>query len=557
MPYTGPFFDLHCHPSFKALLGTSDFQNARPLWDTIDVQLGRPLPLDWILELFLDVLDSQSSGDQLLDGNVRLVVLNLYALENAYANTQVIKLLDGLSEQLNNVYLDRVRQGTVSYAQLILESLRHLATSEAPIVHNGRQYRVIHDMQQYRPAAEPKTLFFLLAMEGGHGFYPAGPMPTAADDPAILAEVHQFKQPTQRLLYVTMTHHAQNHLANHAFAVPEMFSGNGLGTGGAGGFNPVGTALTDSGQAFVKTCLDTSNGAKRILIDVKHLSWGARQELYATWDNAVPLVASHVGVTGLTAADVRFVDWVKEFADDPRCLLVKYKPLDTVTYEARRNFQAKIPFNPWSINLFNEDILAILASKGLIGISLDKRVLGYGNPGNERFSKTDLTPAVKRVVPLTNPLVPAAPLPRSTPQDRLDEFIAERQPVGQLVPLPPSGSGRQPEFHTDITLEEPRYFCNNILHVAKVGLANGHTDVWDRMCLGSDFDGLISAIRFREISLGAGRTADRLPVLARTVERHLTELTRKSAAYQNIAIPAGFMAKLFHDNAVEFLKKHF
>ena len=39
---------------------------------------------------------------------------------------------------------------------------------------------------------------------------------------------------------------------------------------------------------------------------------------------------------------------------------------------------SKTVFNPWTINLFDEDILEIVESSGMIGIIMDERVLGYG-----------------------------------------------------------------------------------------------------------------------------------------------------------------------------------
>ena len=53
-------------------------------------------------------------------------------------------------------------------------------------------------------------------------------------------------------------------------------------------------------------------------------------------------------------------------------------------------------FNPWSINLYNEEIKEIIASGGLIGLNLDQRIQGADKVKGEYFSALEFEALMHR-----------------------------------------------------------------------------------------------------------------------------------------------------------------
>lgn len=106
-----PFADLHCHPSFKTSLQQFDITQANSPFTFVEIQTGI-IPID---ELLGDPLDSQSFMTQLLDGGVNLVVAALYALENAYAKSCLIGLLNQLSGDLDKKLVEDVHDEEIAY----------------------------------------------------------------------------------------------------------------------------------------------------------------------------------------------------------------------------------------------------------------------------------------------------------------------------------------------------------------------------------------------------------------------------------------------------------
>lgn len=110
----------------------------------------------------------------------------------------------------------------------------------------------------------------------------------------------------------------------------------------------------------------TRNGSKRILIDVRHLSPAARKlyyqtiitrynELPANRDHKIPIIATHVGFSGIDSLD--------ELASNAS------------EGKEKDQFRSK-GFLAWGYNLCDEDVIAIFNSRGLINIANDKRILG-------------------------------------------------------------------------------------------------------------------------------------------------------------------------------------
>lgn len=107
-------------------------------------------------------------------------------------------------------------------------------------------------------------------------------------------------------------------------------------------------------------------GAKRILIDVRHMSPAARKlyyhniiavfnEIPANRDHKIPIIATNVGFSGIDSLD----EMIRNAAEG----------------KEKDNFRSK-GFLAWGYNLSDEDVIAIFHSRGLINLANDTRLLG-------------------------------------------------------------------------------------------------------------------------------------------------------------------------------------
>lgn len=120
----------------------------------------------------------------------------------------------------------------------------------------------------------------------------------------------------------------------------------------------IGKDFSELGEKVIERLLDKSKG-RRILIDVNGMSLAARENYYKfvqerrTYKDTIPILALGVGISGQKKAD-------SEYSSTDE----KVKSQSTL-------------FNHRQANLCKEDIIAILKSKGLIGISLERdRLMG-------------------------------------------------------------------------------------------------------------------------------------------------------------------------------------
>lgn len=175
------------------------------------------------------------------------------------------------------------------------------------------------------------------------------------------------------VLSVNPTHLQQSNLCNHAF---------GIQLTKIEPFVPTGNGLLDDGKQVIQGLFD-----RRICVDLKHMSYKSRLELMneidaGNFQDPQPLLCTHAGFTGMP-----FAHW-------PGYMTLKRPASGALYIEIAKSMQThnepRRPgaptFNGSSINLFDEEIAWIVNNDGIIGISLDRRILGY-------IDKFDDTPA--------------------------------------------------------------------------------------------------------------------------------------------------------------------
>lgn len=169
-----------------------------------------------------------------------------------------------------------------------------------------------------------------------------------------------------RPFFITFAHHFNNTLCGHAQSLP-THSRLLLDQR----YNMDKGILKNATYGVLRELLglddkNESNGSKRILIDVKHMSAASRQDFYKNIirphnrkpENTlskIPVIASQVGYSGIDSLEELIKNARGGREDD--------------------NFQVH-GFKAWSINLCDEDVIEIHHSGGLIGITLDQQMLG-------------------------------------------------------------------------------------------------------------------------------------------------------------------------------------
>ena len=281
------------------------------------------------------------------------------------------------------------------------------------------------------------------------------------------------------LMYLTLTHLShidEQFLATHAYGMKMLNTWE---------VRPQGNGISEMGRAVVKMAYTlevdgTHEGLPAkvpapVMIDIKHMGLKSRLDLYAYRKQLQseglklpPILASHMGVTGYTIEEWKsnLIRGSARVEGSPRS--VAY----TVDRQRAGNWGAindKFTFNAWTINLMDEDIVEVLNSGGLIGISLDIRILGW----NDAITKDEVEEFM-------------------SPEDFRYFFPAEATRL-----MGPATEALATESWFAPTKEERHTlaFCFNLLHVISVGLVAGRSDVWDRVCVGSDFDGLIDPMK--------------------------------------------------------------
>jgi microsomal dipeptidase-like Zn-dependent dipeptidase len=357
-------------------------------------------------------------------------------------------------------------------------------------------------LNENTPVPDEGRTGIVMAIEGAHAFIKE--TGNAADNLLELrkaAKVQGFC-----LLYSTLTHltridepNSQKELATFSYGMKMIKDAV---------FHPRGKGISSEGIKFINSAYSVQNEMLPVLIDVKHASLFSRKEFYkfrkdnpglvkinGTHFKEIPIIASHCGVTGIS--------WDK-FADE---VLSAEKEGGAVALRIARPKAGNNPrmawFNPWSINLFDEDIQYIIKSGGLIGISIDQRILGFEPRLGKLLGKTETLFGEEYMSKEEFDMlgVDVDELP-----ERMAVHEAKEEQASELA-KELFGIGEQ-EFNKRL---HTWYFCYNLLHILKISFTHytgqglnaqdAMDKAWEHVCIGSDFDGLIDPVNsFRNIT---------------------------------------------------------
>ena len=454
-----PFFDFHIHPVLKSQFSekTATTEKFSP-WDKVRRQ-DIPFIIRWCSE-FQYILESQANLSQLVVNDCNLICAVLYIAEiGMIDNTLIRDAAKGkLKRYLQEPRIDSIIAGN-PYQLLMNDDLKTLLDAEQFGV-NDRKVKMIKKKADYNEA-DSNTIHVAFTLEGLHSLCSGLRNFSKA---TILANLDDLRSKLS-LISVNPTHIEQSPLCNHAFAMP-YFDGEI--------FKPTGNKISSDGVDIIRHCYQNN-----ILIDLKHMSLAARLYLYElrqfnAFGNNPPLVCTHAGFTGISKDKIH--DYITDYDNRPD----KYS---RIFYGKPRMYGGNVAppcFNPCSINLYDEDILAIMNSGGMIGLSLDKRILGYQN--YERNS------------------------PDNFPVE--DEYVSRKEEKLFLPTGPNAEVGNAIANDKCITWEEVKdggvvqpnagfqHLCHFMAHVLHLIVVTGPNaaQALKQVCIGSDFDGLINPI---------------------------------------------------------------
>lgn len=487
--------DLFVSPSARAYNSVARLYG---LWESIENQCGAGRSDEMIQTFGRDISRrSQANLEALAKGETRLVCVGMSPLQTQLLNG---KLLNNANKRetvscLYGIVASEIflRQRDRNYFEDLVDHIlfwQRFQEKVQPV--NGFDYKysiMPNGLALDILLDDPDKIGVVLTVQGGHAlghsvYIDGGISQTVEYENLVLANIDRLKGNT------ALVPHTDQFLKTPIFFIQlaSPFE-NGI-TGSSryyndqqgnlvGGDPLLNKGFTELGKKVVKRLLDTDKGA-RILVDVRGMSVDGRDYYYKYLDrleilgDEVPVVASSVGISGMA--------W-----KDPIYLAPDNDAKNAGSWQSN-----------WQQNLGREDILAILRTGGIAGISLDEQVLG----GGKYFSELAKTP---------------------------------------------EGSRQRRELQIKL-------FVLNLLRFVEVA---NNASAWDRLCLGSGFDAMLNPMESYQTSEQMG---DLVRDVQNFLERP-TDIfdAYKVADVRRLMFGLSgkeIADKVFSLNAIAFMKKH-
>ncbi|WP_316738501.1 membrane dipeptidase [Pedobacter aquatilis] len=528
------YFDLHCHPGLKTLFQPQNGTQKSP-WENLE-------PHDGIIG---NILESQSSLKMLTQTNgFSLVCITLHPPEVGMIDQVIISLasLLGFPRLLSRKRLDQMISQECLYQQVFYEELKNL--TNLPLDQYGKPIpKNIRFLKRGEKIDNnsPNTLQVIFNIEGGHSLYDQ--KNKVKDIQAVKQNLTNFlDNENYKTLYITPTHLTPNQFITHCYGNKILSKGRLL---------PKGIGITQYGKELIDHAY-----RKDILIDVKHMSLVSRQIFYQyrkKYHPDKPIIASHVGMTG------KYWKFFRDYYPFNKEKSYGFK----ATTSAIKGCLANTQYYPLSINLYFEDLREILNSKGLIGISLDVRILGGQIPFNneikeffslEEFKLLSSSNSEAQIESLTQKLINNNIKNGNTTIDATDEEGQENEEVNEATQeLEEMAIANIASAIPEDRQHYKRHLylvLNHILGIYKFTKDEGLAAPWNNICIGSDFDGLVEAV-------DCCRNAAELPQFAQSLIAELKTIeAAKSFEYPLDLSPEEIINKIMFANARDFINTY-
>ena len=325
------------------------------------------------------------------------------------------------------------------------------------------------------------------------------------------------------------------------------------------------------GYEIIDLLLDKSVGHGRVLIDTKHMSIAARKDYHQyifkknQSSDQIPIIQTHTAVNGRSFNELK-------------------KQLNN-NQELRNKYARNSKFNTASINLFNEEIVEIIESDGLIGFMLDeKRLIGKKLPADTRTICLETLDYNKSLRGSSSEARRLELQQNKKAQNRLlftkdlfkvanHQLIKSRKELEELKlkkNKPQDAAKRKDRLKLRILdyqknvnrlrgkLEnaEMSILFNQFFHVLKVSASYGDKG-WYHICIGSDYDGTINP---SDIFYYAGNLKNLESRMIRFWKKYSKRSEAEFAEYRNQLYNQTieyWVKKILWENSQAFLKKYF
>lgn len=362
--------DLHCHPNIKAF-HSGHPKPKRNLWESIEHEYSDSGFMRVIKKNSSHILkESQCNLNSMVEGKVRVANISLYPFEHGFLNLRDVPgLMLGKNTYDMTAFISGIDSKRTKYLaetddryfKDLVAEYEYVRDSQGKSPDGKNSFQLVNNYKELKEVLkDPDAIAGIMSIEGSHSFgsgYEGSEKFGIEEHKAIMTEnIRKVKNWEFPPFTVNLAHHFWNQNCGHARSIKPPINGllnqnKGLDKG-----------LTELGRHVVRELLSRENG-KRILIDVKHMSVASRLEYYGFIRNynylqpedKIPVIASHAGVNG-------------------------YK--DLRTSNRKRDSAAKSKkstLHKWSINLNNEELRIIHESEGLVGVMMDKGLLGGQN----------------------------------------------------------------------------------------------------------------------------------------------------------------------------------
>ena len=555
--------DLHCHPSQKTSFTTTTTE------DYIEFQTNVTafgIPDEW--KVVGDILDSQCSVSQLDEGQFGLVFWAIISFERKFLDDP--KLRDALNNlvipELDYEFFETLQRGAKSYFEVLKREWKIM--TDLVEAGNGR----LAQLQSIDELGDD-TINVFPCVEGFHSFIDHKDDDAEIADENVLINFNQFIK-TRKIAYVTLSHLVHFDIFNHCNATKLLSEKKQLSYGWVPYFISE-RGYNDLGEKLIDRCI-----AEGIGIDLKHTSYVARfhilKKLKAE-NRKYRLLASHCGVVGRTLQQQLRSLSRDEEKRDKRFFQIKkeadvWVQLDYQNSMSNAEFShgaKSTTFNPITLNLLDDEIRMIFELGGLIGVSMDQRVLGYGvrNIKKVEFvtvqdfawlcfqTQTDPTTYIGRPYPSTWNFADWSAFKdtwkayrEQLPNSRT-QYYKRKPKVKNLVinrvkkDLPVR---RQRRYRA---VAKTKHLTNTIMHLLKVAKENGLQSAWQQIAIGSDFDGLVDAI-------DGCLDSSKFPELSKLLKSQIEEIDNRTSILDFFNIDTDTLLKaVFEKNAIQFFKK--
>ena len=513
------YFDFHIHPTLKTTLKENLEYDSQ-------VPTNAVSGLPGLCTDFPQIVASQASVKQLMRFDQKLLGVALHSIEKVIAGAEILHEIARKNRKLKK-YISVQRLKDIESNDL--KAYNYLKELLLPVFQTKPEFQIVESSTDFN-TLDPNKIHVFFVLEGCHSL--CNDSNTFFDKREIIANLNELTSMVP-VLSVNLTHLQKSNICNQAFGI--QLTNNSV-------FIPTGNGLLPDAEDVIQACFN-----KNICIDLKHMSLIARKNLFQQlnsnkYQNQQPVICTHTGFTGIPSASIP--DYVLAFENkDGAVKIVLGKPNHV---EPNVNhLQRPVPtFNASSINLYDEEIVAIVRNDGLIGLSMDRRISGFVSQFDEDpyaffHDETFLVDKEYISVPEFQQL---GINPNNISSKINDAWCNTKQDLLDVSDLPSALE----EFHRQQIMLQLKHFLQVCINDG-IPLAEAQT----KICIGSDFDGIINPFYCL-------MKVDELPKFKSYLKRHFKDFLGRytdSRAWRNELDVNMFAEQFFYLNGLSFVQK--